>query len=52
MAVRVQEERDGLIRRSVHPVDDDRDAADRLVGCGDPLFPLVGVLWFLIGVQE
>jgi hypothetical protein len=40
------------VRRPGSRVDDDRLAADRLAHSGDPLFPLVGVLRLLVGMQQ
>src|SRR6266487_4923549 len=47
-----ESERDGCTRGAGTRVSGDRLSADRFAGDLDPLFPFIGGLWFLVGVQQ
>src|SRR6266498_4470519 len=44
--------RGGLVRRAAARVGGDRTFADRLTDGLEPLFPRLGMLWLLVGVQQ
>ena len=47
-----QVECDGIVRRAGNRIRGDRLFADRGAGGLDPLLPLVGALWLVVGMQQ